>query len=294
MDTLTYVLVTPARNEAQFIGLTLKSVVRQTARPARWVIVSDGSTDGTDDIVTRYAARYPWIELIRQPERADRNFAGKVRAFNAGHARLQGLDYDVIGNLDGDISFEDDNYFEIMLGKFAADPRLGVAGTPYHEGSRALYDYRFSSLEDVAGACQLFRRQCFEGIGGYRPVRGGGIDLIAVLSARAQGWHTRTFTDTVCQHHRAGGSAQSRGVWQRLLRLGEKDYRLGSHPVFEVFRSVYQMRKRPYVVGGVLMFVGYFSSLVRQVERNLPEDLIAVRRHNQMHRLKQTLRCPPV
>src|SRR5919108_934529 len=178
MDTLTYVLVTPARNEAQFIGLTLESVVRQTARPARWVIVSDGSTDGTDDSVTRYAARYPWIELIRQPERADRNFAGKVRAFNAGHARLQGLDYDVIGNLDGDISFEDDNYFEIMLGKFAADPRLGVAGTPYHEGSRALYDYRFSSLEDVAGACQLFRRQCFEGIGGYRPVRGGGIDLI--------------------------------------------------------------------------------------------------------------------
>src|SRR5207245_1880491 len=110
---------------------------------------------------------------------------------------------------------------------------------------------------------------------------------------RAKGWHTRTFTDTACQHHRAGGSAQSRGIWRRLLRLGEKDYLLGSHPVFEVFRSVYQMRKRPYVVGGVLMFVGYFSTLLRHVERSIPEDLVAVRRNNQMHRLKKTLRCPP-
>jgi GT2 family glycosyltransferase len=294
MDLLTYVLVTPARNEAEFIGLTLESVVHQTARPARWVIVSDGSTDGTDDIVRTYAARHPWMELVRQPRRTDRNFAGKVAAFNAGYARVKDVPYDVIGNLDGDVSFDDQNYFRIMLSKFAEDPRLGVAGTPYREGARATYDYRFSSLEDVAGACQLFRRECFDAIGGYRPVRAGGIDLIAVLSARAKGWHTRTFTDTACQHHRAGGSAQSRGIWRRLLGLGEKDYLLGSHPLFEVFRSVYQMRKRPYVVGGVLMFVGYFSTLLRRVERSIPEDLVALRRNNQMHRLKKTLRCPPV
>src|SRR3984885_6411659 len=97
-----YVLITPARNEAQFIELCLQSVVSQTVRPVRWVIVSDGSTDGTDEIVGRYAAENTWIELVRMPERRERNFAGKVYAFNAGYEKLQGLEYEVIGSLDGD------------------------------------------------------------------------------------------------------------------------------------------------------------------------------------------------
>src|ERR1017187_8213090 len=110
----TYVLITPARNEAQFIELTIKSVVSQTVRPLKWVIVSDGSTDGTDDIVSKYAAEYPWIELVRMPERRERHFAGKVGAFNAGYAKVKHLDYEVMGNLDGDISFDDD-YFRFLL-----------------------------------------------------------------------------------------------------------------------------------------------------------------------------------
>src|SRR5664279_6182436 len=104
----TYVLITPARNEAQFIELTIKSVVSQTVRPLKWVIVSDGSTDGTDDIVHKYAAEYPWIELVRMPERRERHFAGKVHAFNAGYGSVRDLEYEVIGNLDGDISFDED------------------------------------------------------------------------------------------------------------------------------------------------------------------------------------------
>ena len=103
----TYVLITPARNEAQFIELTIKSVVSQTVRPLKWVIVSDGSTDGTDDIVSKYAAEHPWIELVRMPERSERHFAGKVHAFNAGYARVKHLKYEVIGSLDGDISFDE-------------------------------------------------------------------------------------------------------------------------------------------------------------------------------------------
>src|ERR1019366_2162640 len=177
MATLpTYVLITPARNEAQFIELTLKSMVGQTCRPLKWIIVSDGSTDGTDVIVRKYAADNPWIELVRMPERAERHFAGKVHAFNAGYARVKELNPYVIGNLDADVSIEPE-HFQYLLSKFAEDPQLGVGGAPFREGSRQ-YDYRFSNIENVWGGCQLFRRGCYEAIGGYTPVKNGGIDHI--------------------------------------------------------------------------------------------------------------------
>ena len=129
-----YVLITPARNEAQSIRLTLDSVVTQTAKPEKWVIVSDGSTDATDDIVREFAFRYRWIELLRMPERKDRHFAGKVHAFNAGYSRVAGLDYEMIGSLDADISF-DREYFAFLLRKLTEDPSLGLAGTPFQEAS---------------------------------------------------------------------------------------------------------------------------------------------------------------
>ena len=176
----SYVLITPARNEAQFIELTIKSVVAQTARPLKWVIVSDGSTDGTDEIVRRYMLHHPWIELARMPERRERHFAGKVNAFNAGYAKVAGLDYNVIGNLDADVEFDSD-YFDFLLRKFVENPRLGVAGTPFREGSFQ-YDYRFTSIEHVSGQIQIFWRECFEEIGGYVPRRIGGIDHIAVIT----------------------------------------------------------------------------------------------------------------
>src|SRR3989442_7079497 len=146
-STLRYVLVSPARNEAKFIGRTIDAVVSQTIRPLKWVIVSDGSTDGTDDLVRKRAVDHAWIELVRTPERKERDFAGKVNAFNAGYARLKGLEYDIIGNLDADVSFEPD-YIECLLGKFVENPRLGVAGTNYIEDSwetAPKHGYRFAS-----------------------------------------------------------------------------------------------------------------------------------------------------
>src|SRR6202451_4322942 len=194
-----YVLITPARNEAQFIELCLQSVVSQAVRPLRWVIVSDGSTDGTDEIVLRYAAENSWIELVRMPERRERNFAGKGHAFNAGYDRVQGLDYEVIGSLDGDASF-DSEYFSFLLAKLSADPALGLVGTPFREGAKRVYDYRFVSQEHVSGICQFFRRQCFRDIGGYVAVKGGSIDHIAVITARMKGWKTRTFIEKAWIH----------------------------------------------------------------------------------------------
>jgi glycosyltransferase involved in cell wall biosynthesis len=280
-----YVLVTPARNEAAFIELTIKSVVSQTVRPVKWVIVSDGSTDGTDDIVSRYASQHPWIELVRMPERRERHFAGKIYAFNAGYARLNGVEYDVIGSMDGDISF-DEEYFSFLLSKLVDDPELGLVGTPFKDSS--MYDYRFVSIEHVSGACQLFRRTCFEEIGGYVPVKGGGVDHIAVITARMKGWKTRTFTDKICLHHRQIGSAGPRTLTPSF-RTGALDYALGGHPVWELFRTVYQMTKKPYVVNGLMLGAGYVAAAIRRVERPVSPELVKFRRREQMRRLRQFL-----
>jgi glycosyltransferase involved in cell wall biosynthesis len=287
MPTLpAYVLITPARNEAQFIELTLQSVVAQTALPLRWVIVSDGSTDGTDEIVSRYAAQHPWIELVRQPPRAERHFAGKVMAFNAGYARLRDLNYQVIGSLDGDTSF-DSGYFAFLLEKLAADSGLGLVGTPFQEVSNGqTYDYRFVSIEHVSGACQVFRRECFEEIGGYVPVKGGGIDHIAVITARMKGWKTRTYTDKLCQHHRAMGTAQ-RGTLMASFRTGARDYALGGHPLWEIFRTFYQMTRKPFLLAGAMLGAGYAWAMIRREERPVSPELVAFRRREQMQRLRR-------
>lgn len=280
----TYVLVTPARNEAQFIESTIESVVAQTVRPLKWVIVSDGSTDGTDDIVNRYVAKYEWIEILRMPARKERHFAGKVNAFNAGRARIEGLTYDVIANLDADITFERD-YFSYLLVKLATDPALGVVGTPYVETTGESFDYKFTSPDHVSGACQVFRRECYEAIGGYVPVKVGTIDCIAVITARMKGWKTRTFTDKVCQHHRKVGTAES-GRMMANFTAGVMDYVMGNHPLWELFRSAYQMTRKPYGIRGLALGAGYLWSFLRRLERPVSPEFMKFHRREQMLRLK--------
>ena len=254
----------------------------QTVPPNKWVIVSDGSTDKTDDFVAEYAAQHAWIQLLRAPDREARHFASKVFAFGIGYDHVKGQEFDVVGNVDADVTFAKD-HFESLLCKFAADPKLGVAGSAFVEDGRQ-YDYRFSNIEDVWGGCQLFRRACFEDIGGYVPVKGGGIDHVAVVSARMKGWKTQTFTDRVCQHHRAMGTAQN-GVLQSRFRTGAKDYSLGNHPLWEATRAVYQMVYPPYVLGGIALMSGYVASLVRRVERPVSSDFVQFTRREQMRRL---------
>jgi biofilm PGA synthesis N-glycosyltransferase PgaC len=283
----SYVLITPARNEAAFIELTIKSVVNQTVRPTRWIIVSDGSADGTDEIVTRYLADNPWMELVRMPERRERNFAGKVRAFDAGYDRVKGIPYEVIGSLDGDLSF-DNEYFAFLLGKLGENPALGLVGTPFQDGPNRTYDYRFVSTEHVSGACQLFRRKCFEDIGGYKPVEGGGIDHIAVLTARMKGWRTRTFTEKISLHHRPMGTAE-RGTMKARFKTGSQDYALGGHPLWELFRTCYQMSKRPFVIGGLTLLAGYVWAFAIRAERPISPELVKFRRTEQIQRLRNFL-----
>lgn len=284
---LSYVLITPARNEEAFIEQTIKSVVSQTVRPVKWVIVSDGSTDGTDEIVKKYAADYPWIELLRMPERKERHFAGKVHAFMAGYAKINELDYNIIGNLDADISFEGD-YFAFLLEKFSQNPGLGVGGTPFSEGG-ALYDYRFTRKEHVSGACQLFRRECFEAIGGYVPLKAGAIDLVAAVTARMRGWKTQTFTERNCFHHRRMGSAKH-SILMTIFRDGYFDYPMGVHPVWEIFRSVYNVTRKPIILSGIVHMAGYFWAFLTRVPTAVSQEFVKFRGKEQMRWLNEHFR----
>ncbi len=284
VEGLSYVLITPAHNEEATIEKTIQSVLAQTILPSKWIIVSDGSTDRTDDIVLGYCRSHEWIGFVRMPEHKDRHFAAKVQAFNAGYKAVRDIKYDIIGNLDADITFGED-YFEFLLRIFEKDPFLGVASTPFVEdGSH--YDYRYTNIEHVSGACQLFRQGCFEDIGGYVPIKGGGIDWTAVTTARMKGWRTRTFPEKVCYHNRKIGTGNTNpmGTW---FRYGKKDYFLGGHPLWQLFRTLYQMKHKPYIIGGLLLFIGYAWAGINRMERPVSKELIAFNRNEQMNRLRK-------
>ena len=280
-----YVLVTPSRNEEAFIGKTIESVIRQTVLPLKWVIVNDGSTDSTGAIAESYSTEHSWIEVINRPVRKERNFAAKVHAFNAGQERIKALNYEIIAHLDSDVILDDD-HFEFLLGKFEEDPRLGVAGTVFREaGGYTSATDSFEGQTYVSGQCQVFRRKCFEEIGGYFANKAGGIDWIAVQTARMKGWKTRSFREKSFFHHRPLGTADRSGL-AASYAYGQKDYFLGSHPLWELLRVSYRMTKPPYILDGLALGLGFGSAAIRRLPRPVSKELMAFHRHEQMRKLK--------
>jgi hypothetical protein len=284
---MNYVLITPARNEEDVIRETLESVTRQTVLPRRWVIVDDGSTDRTAEIVQEFCRRHPWIDLVRRPARVERSFAGKANAVNQALERIRagGVEFEVVGNLDADVSFEAD-YVEFILARFAENPRLGVAGTPFtQEGG---YDSTRDSFEGqnyVAGPFQLFRDECFREIGGYVANHAGGVDWIAVMTARMKGWTVTAFPQKRFHHHRPMGTAE-RGRVKAMFSYGEKDYYLGGSPVWQVVRSCYQTTKRPLILGGASLFAGYLWATLSRIPRAVSPELMQFHRAEQMRKLR--------
>jgi poly-beta-1,6-N-acetyl-D-glucosamine synthase len=284
-----YVLITPARNEATFIETTIQSVIKQTVLPVKWVIVNDGSTDATSSIVRPYLSDHRWIELVDLPVRKERNFAAKVYAFNSGQERVKDLEYEIIGNLDADVSLDED-HFEFLLNEFGKNPRLGVAGTIFREhGGYSSGTDSFEGRNHVSGQCQIFRRSCFEEIGGYRANKAGGIDWMAVTTARMMGWTTRSFREKSFFHHRTMGTAE-RGRLASSFSYGEKDYYLGGHPVWEIFRVTYRMTKRPYLLDGLALGSGYLWALLSRTERPISNELMRFHRKEQMQKLRAIFR----
>ena len=287
---MNYVLITSARNEEAVIRHTLESVTAQTRLPQHWVVVDDGSTDRTAAIVKEYSERHPWIDLVSRPPRRDRSFAGKANAVNMALERIRaaGLEFEIVGNLDADVSFESD-YMEFLLAKFAENPTLGVAGTPFtQEGG---YDSTRDSFEGqnyVAGPFQLFRDQCFRDIGGYVANHAGGVDWIAVMTARMKGWTVTAFPEKRFHHHRAMGTAE-RGRVKAMFSYGQKDYYLGGSPLWQLVRSCYQTTKQPLLLGGLSLFAGYTWASLSRMPRAVSPELMRFHRAEQMRKLRAVL-----
>lgn len=284
-----YILITSARNEEALIARTLDSVVTQTRLPERWIIVDDGSTDRTAEIAESYAKFFPWIILIRNPRREGRNFAAKADAVNGALAQMQDLKFDVLGNLDADTSFEPD-YMKFLMQKFSGDQRLGVTGTPFTQDGG--YDSTRDSFEGenyVAGPIQLFRRDCFREIGGYVANPAGGVDWIAVMTARLKGWNVRSFAEKRYHHHRSMGTAE-KSVVAALFSYGQKDYYLGGSPVWQLFRVTYRLAKKPYLIGGFALLLGYVWAAMKCMKRPVSCELMQFHRVDQMKKLKAILR----
>ena len=201
---------------------------------------------------------------------------------------VNSLQFEILGNLDADVSFGPD-YMEFLMQKFSEDPDLGVAGTPFTQDG---YDSSRDSFEGenyVAGPCQLFRRECFQEIGGYVPNRIGGLDWIAVMTARMKGWKVRAFPEKRYHHYRALGTAE-RGALRALFSYGEKDYYLGGSPVWQLFRVSYRMAKKPFLLGGIALLAGYCWAALRRDERAVPPELMRFHREEQMKKLRMIFR----
>jgi biofilm PGA synthesis N-glycosyltransferase PgaC len=279
-----YALVTAAYNEREHIEKTLKSVTAQTILPRKWVVVSDGSNDGTDDVVREYAASRPFIELVRRERSHGHNFASKVYAFHLGVKRVLDMPVDFVGNLDADVSFAP-SYFAELFKKFECDPGLGIAGGAICERDGEEYRPRRNNrIDSVAGAVQMFRRQCYEAMGAFLPLRNGGEDWCAQIMARMNGWRVETFTDLEVRHHRpSGATAGAVGHW---FRQGLMDYSLGSALVFELCRVCWRAQEYPVVIGAAARFGGYVWACCRREGRIVPDDVVGYLRQEESTRLR--------
>jgi len=286
-DYPPYVLVTPAKNEEASIEVTITSVVNQTVRPAEWVIVSDGSTDRTDEIVRAAAAAHPWICLLPLPPRRHRSFAAVVQATEAGVRALTVADYKYIGLLDSDVRFQPD-YFQRILESFESSPQLGLAGGVVID--LGLSRYRFPrNRQDVPGAVQFFRRTCFEALNGLLAIPEGGWDGLTCARARMLGFQTRLLTELVVDHLKPRNVSEG-GVLRRQWQLGVRDYAVGYHPLFEAAKCLGRIFEPPAFVGGVARGIGYCSAAMRRRERLVPPDLLEFLRAEQKQRLLEKFR----
>jgi glycosyltransferase involved in cell wall biosynthesis len=287
--TERYVVISPVRDEARFIEKTLESMIHQTIQPVEWIIVNDGSTDGTESIVQRYAQEYPWIRLVNLGDRGVRQRGkGVVEAFYAGFDVLT-EPFDYVVKLDGDVSFEP-NYFEALLSEFSADPQLGIAGGGLYEMPDGK-TWKLNTTQDhVRGATKVYRRECFEAIGGLKPSMGwDGIDEWTALSL---GWKVRSILDLIFFHYRFTGAAT--GFLKSFYEQGYGAFRMGYHPLYILARGLRRMRNRPYITGGLAMIWAYIVAWLRQEEKLADPAVVRYIRQIQLKKLFGLLAGQPI
>jgi biofilm PGA synthesis N-glycosyltransferase PgaC len=256
-----YVIISPVKDEARHIELTLRSVTQQSVKPILWVIVDDGSGDGTAAIVERWAVAYPFIRLLHTQVAAARNTGkAEVLAFYRGYEALAETDFDFVVKLDGDLSFGSD-YFEKLFGRFLADSSLGIASGVYlEEGRDRSWMVIGMPSYHAFGACKVIRRRCFDEIGGFAVTPGW--DTADEIRAWSRGWKTGHFRSLEVRHHKPEGSAM--GLLRTSRMHGEIHYVTGGDPLFLFFKVLHRARLRPFILGALAVLLGYLAAAAKQ------------------------------
>jgi poly-beta-1,6-N-acetyl-D-glucosamine synthase len=276
-----YVIITPIRDEEKFIEATIASVQAQTVPPAEWVIVDDGSTDRTGEIIDRYASQFPWICVVHRENRGFRKSGGGVvDAFYDGYKALRCADWDFIVKLDGDLSLPP-TYFAKCFAHFESDPKLGIGGGDIYHELGGVQKVESNPKFHVRGATKIYKRACWEAIGGLW--RAPGWDTIDEVKANMLGWKTYSFGELKITHHRLTGTAE--GLLRDRIKHGVACYVSGYSPLFVVASCVSRLVKRPYVAGSAAIAYGFLKGYCVRMPRVNDKQLIKYVRAQQLRRL---------
>jgi biofilm PGA synthesis N-glycosyltransferase PgaC len=279
-----YVLITPAKNESKYLRFACDSVLAQCIHPLKWVIIDDGSSDTTAEIANEYSQKCSFITVIRKTPKPNRSFASKANAFNEAYKNIKSLPFNYIGNLDADISLPS-NYYQTILEHFHENVQLGVAGGVVIENIKGVKKMSQSGSNHVAGAFQMFRRECFEKIGGYKPVRTGGMDSVALISARMYGWRTQMFRDLEVTHHRPAARDFNTAIRVSFLQ-GKTDSNLGVTVLFSLIKFIKRIPEHPIIFSSLVRLIGYISYSISCVQRDVDEKIVMFYRQEQAARMQ--------
>jgi biofilm PGA synthesis N-glycosyltransferase PgaC len=277
-----YVIITPLRDEEEHVVATIQSVTRQTILPSEWVLVDDGSTDATGKIIDQHATQFPWIQVVHRPNRGFRKPGGGVmEAFYAGYDALERNDWEFVVKLDGDLTFSSD-YFEKCFERFSRDPQLGIGGGEiYHRLEGGGLKVEANPTFHVRGATKIYRRGCWEAIGGLIPA--AGWDTIDEVKANMLGWRTYSFKELRLLHHRFTGSAE--GLLEDRVKHGAACYVSGYHPLFVTASCVFRLVQKPYVLGSAAILYGFVRGYFTRAPRVNDAPLVGYLRAQQLRRL---------
>lgn len=281
LSATKYVVITPVRDEEQYLPYTIESMVRQTIRPQEWIIVDDGSKDNTGEIIEEASRQHSWIRGVRRQDRGFRKWgAGIIEAFYDGFNDLSCRDWDYMAKLDGDLSFEPD-YFAGTFRKFEADQHLGIGGGYLYHLENGKKTLEHNPIFHVRGGAKIYRRACWEAIGGLWV--GPGSDTVDEVKANMLDWSSRSFLDLQIQHHRWTGATYGR--WGGIAKNGKTDYVCGYHPLFMLAKSLARLWKKPYGLGSVALLYGYVSAFFQDTPRVTDSQLIRYLRRQQLAKL---------